>query len=357
MKISRRHFCIMAALGATLATGGSLRAQLPVSQTEGILAIPLPVSATTQLGLPFTRPPVARAGIASAAGLVITVSGNPFTAGALAAAPHSAIIVGGSNDGRSFQIVSNTANGLTLSSTVPAGIEPGIASVLVIPDWTLGTLFGTTDTQVGQLLKTSSAAATADKVAVEDAGVVTEYFFNSTANGWRKADGSSATTDQANVRIGNQKGVIITRIAGGPVSDLVLSGKVRSGTQRILTPPGAATILSNPFTSTLTLDNSGLRLAVIANASPSAADKVSVETAGVVSQYYLSTSGWRRVDNPGAGDQGSVQIAPGKSVKIERAGGTPSYPTGWAPGRPKRFFLPVKPQSSLTWKVVQPFAS
>lgn len=357
MKISRRHFCIMAALGATLATGGSLHAQLPVSQTEGILAAPLPANAVTQLGLPFTRTPVARAGIVSATGLVITVSGTPFTAGALSATPHSAVILGGSQDGRSFPIVSNTTNALTLGSTLPSGIEAGVANVLVIPDWTLGALFGTTNAQVGQLLSTGASAAAADKVAVEDAGVVTEYFFNSTANGWRKADGSSPTTEQANVRIADQKGVVITRISGGPSNDLVLTGKARTGTQRILTRPGAVTIASNPFTSNLTLDNSGLRLAVRANGAPSGADKVSVETGGVVTQYFLTTNGWRLVTNPAGSDQGSVQIAPGKSVKIERAGGTPSYPTGWAPGRPKRFFQPVTPQPALTWKVLQPFAS
>lgn len=346
----------MASLTLTLAAGGTVKAQLPISQTEGILAIPLPSGAVTQLGIPFTRPPAARAVIASSSGSVINVVGTPFTPAAFAAAPHSVVILGGPNDGRSLPVITNTANAITVSGTVPGGNVAGVTSVAVIPDWTLGSLFGTTNALVSQLLTTGASAAAADKVAVEDNGVVTEYFFNSTAGGWRRADGSNATVDQANVRISDQKGVIVNRIAGGPSNDIVIAGKARSGTQRILTRPGAVTIASNPFTNTLTLDNSGLRLAVRANATANGADKVSVDNGTTITQYYLSNSGWRRVDNTG-GDQGSVQILPGRSVKIERAGGTPVYPAGWAPGRPKRFFQPVVPQPSLVWRVLQPFAS
>lgn len=350
----------MASLGLTLATGGNVSAQLPISQTEGVLAIPLPASATTQLGLPFTRTPAARVTFVSAAGSVMNISGATLTAGAFATAPHSAVILGGINDGRSFPIITNTATAITISGTVPAGNVAGVTSILVIPDWTLGALFGTTNAQVNLLLLTGASAAAADKVAVEDAGVVTEYFFNSTANGWRRADGTSPTTDQANVRISDQKGVIVTRIAGGPSNDIVLAGKVRSGTQRILTRPGAVTIASNPFTNTLTLDNSGIKVSVRGANSPTTADKVSVDNGTTITQYYLFSSGniseWRRVDNTG-GNQGSVQLLPGRSVKIERAGGTPVFPSGWSPGRPKRFFQPVVSQPSLIWRVLQPFAS
>ena len=344
----------MAALGAALFAGSRSNAQLPVSQTEGILAVPLQPSAVIHLGLPFTRTPVARVVITLASGLNVTVAGSPFTAGALVAAPHSAVIVGGPNDGLSFKITANTANMLTLDTAVPTGITANADEVLVLPDWTLGTVFGSANAQVSQLLLTGTAPASADKVSIEEAGVVTDYYFNS-GSGWRRADGSSPSVDQAGVRIGDQKGVVITRIAGGPSNDLVLTGKVRSGTQRIVTKPGKTVIASNPFTNTLTLDSSGLKLAIRASASSTGADTVAVETAGVSSKYYLSNTGWRKVsDNTLAG---GVQIEPGKSVKIERAGATPVYPTGWAPGRPKRYFTPVTPAPSLTWKVLQPFAS
>ncbi|MBL9117573.1 MAG: hypothetical protein JNJ83_21385 [Verrucomicrobiaceae bacterium] len=356
MKNSSRLLCLVTALGTILATNSVLQAQLPVSLTEGVMAIPVPPAAVTQLGLPFTRTPVARATITSASGLAITVAGAPFTAGALITTPHSAVLLGGTNDGLSYRITANTTNGLTLATSVPSGITPNSVEVLVVPDWTLGTLFGTTGAQVGQLLNVGATVAAADKVAVDDGASVTEYFFNSAAGGWRRADGTLPAVDQAGVRIANQRGVVINRIAGGPNVDLVISGKVRSGTQRIVTRPGATAIVSNVFTSTLTLNNSGIRLAVRANATPNGADKVTIENGGTATTYYLSNNGWRLADGS-PGDQGGVQILPGKAVKIERGGAPPVYPSGWAPGRPKRHFQPVTPPPALTWKVLQPFAS
>jgi hypothetical protein len=359
MKISRRHLCIMATLGLTLAVGGNVKAQLPISQTEGILAVPLPPNAVTQLGLPFTRTPVARAEIVSVAGSVITVSGTPFVAGDYALSPHSLVILGGINDGRSLPIVSNLASAVTVSGAVPAGNAPGSTSVMILPDWTLNTLFGSTPVQVGGLLNIAATPATADKVSIEENGVVTDYYFSSTTIGWRRADGTNPTVDQGNVRIANQKGVIVTRIAGGPNADIVLTGKVRSGTQRILTRPGAVTIASLPFSSTTTLNSSGLSSGVAPSSNPAAADKVSVDNGTSIVQYFFNASNggqWLRVDGT-AGNFGTLTLPPGRSLRIERAGGAPTYPTGWRPGRPRRFFIPVVAQPPLVWRALQPFAS
>ena len=331
MKINRRHLCIMAALSLSVVSTGVSFGQLPISKTQGVLDATLPgtVNANvTYLGLPFTRPPVARVTVSSAAGLTLTVAGSPFTAGAFASAPHSAVLIGGSYDGQSFKITGNTTNGLTLSSAVPAGIAANSIEVEVIPDWTLSTVFAT------------NTLATGDKVTVEDDGVLTDYTYNGTS--W------------PNVRIPNQRGIIITRAAGSTIN-VLLKGVVRSGTQRMITNPAKVAIFSNPFSSALTLANSGLRTAVVATSSVSTADKVQLENAGVVTEYYLSPTGWKTVTGNVASD--SVSIPAGKCVRIQRGGGTPTYPPGWQPGRPRRFFQPVKAQPPLTWRALEPFAS
>ena len=329
MKINRRHLCIMAALSLSVVITGVSFGQLPISKTQGVLAAELPAGKVTYLGLPFTRSPIARVTVSAAAGLSITVAGTPFTVGAFATAPHSAVLVGGANDGMSFKITTNTANGLTLSSAVPAGIAANSIEVLVVPDWTLGTLFAT-------------ALSSGDKVTVEDDGVLTDYTYT----------GSWGTN--ANVRIPNQRGVIVTRVAGTDL-DLVHNGVVRSGTQRMITNPAKVAIFSNPFGAPLTLASSGLRTAVVATSAVSTADKVSIENAGVVTDYYLSPTGWKAVVGNAVSD--NVAIPAGKSVRIQRGGGTPTYPPGWQPGRPRRYFQPVKAQPPLTWRALEPFAS
>ena len=102
----------------------------------------------------------------------------------------------------------------------------------------------------------------------------------------------SATVDQANVRIPNQHGVIITRASLVQTSEILLDGGiVRSGTQRMITNPCEGRHPQQSFQlCALTLASSGLRIAVVATSSVSTADKVSkLDVAGTeVTKYYLS---------------------------------------------------------------------
>lgn len=364
MKLHRLSILTLAAIALGLGQAEHAQAQLPVSQTEGLLAVTLPAGATTYLGLPFNRKPFGRYVVASGSGSVITLSApSPaLVAGAFAqpASPHSVQIIGGPNDGLVLRITANTATTITVATALPAAIAAGTAEALIVPDHTLGTLFGTSAADFGPSgpsLLGGTAAASADKVSVEDKGVVTSYFFNTTAGGWRKTDGSGG--DMNNVRIASVRGVIVAKVAGNPTT-ILLNGTARSGAQKSIVPPAATTILSNPFAAGTTLNASGLKSAVVAIGAPTAtSDKVSIENGGVVTDYFFKTgAGWRLVSAPAGADQGGVAIAAGKSVVISRGGvtSTPVTGTSFVFGTSKRNLTPPAATPSLTWKALEPFS-
>lgn len=364
MKLHRLSILTLAAIALGLGQGERAQAQLPVSQTEGLLAVTLPAGTTTYLGLPFNRKPFGRYVVASASGSVVTLSApSPaLVAGAFAAPanPHSVQLIGGVNDGLVLRITANTATALTTATAIPAGTIANATEALIIPDHTLGTLFGTNAADfggAGPSLLGGATAAAADKVSVEDKGVVTTYFFNTTAGGWRKTDGSGG--DMNNVRIASGRGVIVAKVAGNPTT-ILLNGTARSGAQKSVVPPASISFLSNPFAAATTLNASGLKNALVAIGTPTAtSDKVSVENGGVVSDYFFKTgAGWRLVSAPAGADQGGVSIAAGKSVVITRGGvtSTPVLGTSFVFGKSKRNLTPPAATPSLTWKALEPFS-
>jgi hypothetical protein len=353
MKLHRSLLCTLAAALTGLSAAQLANAQLPVSRTQGMIDIPLPPSAVTHVGLPFTRIPVGRFVIASITGTVVNLTGASLPPATLTS--HSATIVGGVNDGLSLRITTNAAAAITLAAALPAGTVAGADEIIITPDWTLGSLLGTTVATL-QIPTAGATPAAADQVTVEENGVLTSYYFNSTSpEGWRRADGTQPTVDQANVRISGTRGIIVTRGAGS-LESFVHHGVVRSGTQRAITEPGKSAILSNPFASSTTLATSGLAAAVRPSTTLANADQVVLDNGTATPDAYILTpGGWRLATALAGADQGSVTLAAGKSVRIVRAGGTPTYPPGWRPGAPKRWFAPVVSFPSLTWRAQERF--
>lgn len=353
MKLQRSLLCTFAAALLGLYSVPAALAQLPVSRTQGLLDIPMPPNAVTHVGLPFTRVPVGRFVISSISGTTLNLAGAALTPASLTA--HSITLVGGVNDGLSLRIASNAAAAVTLVSAPPTGILAGADEVLITPDWTLGTLLGTSVATL-QIPTASTAPASADQVTVEENGVLTAYYFNSSSpEGWRRADGTAPTVDQANVRISGTRGIIVTRVAGA-LESFVHHGVVRSGTRRAITEPGKISILSNPFATSTTLATSGLAAAVRPSTTLANADTVFLDNGtSTPDGYILTPGGWRLSTALAGADQGTVAIAAGKAVRIVRAGGTPTYPPGWKPGAPKRWFAPVVSFPALTWKAQERF--
>jgi len=337
-------------LCSSLHSAHGAESELPVSYVNALLAVPVPASATTHVGLPFTRVPVIDAKeITAKAANSMTVAGQiPALTGT-----HSAQIVGGQADGAVLTIVaateitvnSSTFTVITTVESVPNGVKADLDRVKIIPNWTLGTLLAN-----GGGLTAGANAAAADKVAIETTGVVTEYYFNSTATQWQKIDDQGGS--QNAVAIPLQGGIRVTRLAGANI-DFVLHGVVRTGAQRAKVRPEVTTILGLPFASATTLASSGLADVVLPGADTNQADVVKINGLN----YFLSTAGWRREDT-GTTNQNAFVIPAGSAVEIVRKASTgTAFPRRWRGSRTMTSFQPKLTAKSDEWIVRETFVT
>jgi hypothetical protein len=337
-------------LCSSLHSAHGAESELPVSYVNALLAVPVPASATTHVGLPFTRVPVIDAKeITAKAANSMTVAGQiPALTGS-----HSAQIVGGQADGAVLTIVaateitvnSSTFTVITTVESVPNGVKADLDRVKIIPNWTLSTLLAN-----GGGLTAGANAAAADKVAIETAGVVTEYYFNSTATQWQKIDDQGGS--QNAVAIPLQGGIRVTRLAGANI-DFVLHGVVRTGAQRAKVRPEVTTILGLPFASATTLASSGLADVVLPGADTNQADVVKINGLN----YFLSTAGWRREDT-GTTNQNAFVIPAGSAVEIVRKASTgTAFPRRWRGSRTMTSFQPKLTAKSDEWIVRETFVT
>ena len=315
--------------------------ELPVSHVNGLVPLNVRASGVTHVGLPFTRVPVTtpREITAKTANTVTLAGSIPALTG-----PHSLQIVGGKADGLVLTIASISGSVITTSEPVPAAVKADLDRARIIPNWTLGTLFAN-----GGGLTGGATAAAADKVAVESAGIVTEYYYNTTASQWQKTDDAGGSMND--VAIPLQGGVRVTRVAGADF-DFVLSGVVRSGTQRARVRDAATTILCYPFAEAgVTLGNSGLADLVVPGADVASADEVIIN--GI--SYIHSVAGWRLASG-GTASQNGVVIPPGGAVEIVRKAptGTP-FPRRWRGSRTLTSLRPKPAAKTDTWIVRERF--
>lgn len=337
-------------LCSSLHSARGAESELPVSFVNALLAVPVPASATTHVGLPFTQVPVIVAKEITAKGASsLTIAGSiPALVGS-----HSAQIVGGQADGAVLTIVGtaevvvgpDTFTVITTAESIPAGVKTDLDRVKIVPNWTLGSLLAN-----GGGLTAGANAAAADKVAVETAGVVTEYYFNSTNNQWQTIDDQGGSQDA--VAIPLQGGIRVTRVAGSNI-DFVLHGVVRTGVQRAKVKAEVTTILGLPFASNMTLASSGLADVVLPGPDTNQADVVKINGFN----YFLSTSGWRREDT-GTTNQNAFVIPAGSAVEIVRKASTgTAFPRRWRGSRTMTSFQPKLTAKSDEWVVREPFVT
>ena len=337
-------------LCSSLHSARGAESELPVSYVNALLAVPVPASATTHVGLPFTRKPVMVAKEITAKGASsLTVAGSiPALVGS-----HSAQIVGGQVDGAVFTISGaaevvvgpDTFTVITTVETIPAGVKADLDRVKIFPNWTLGTLLAN-----GGGLTAGANAAAADKVAVENAGVVTEYYFNSTNTQWQTIDDQGGSQDT--VAIPLQGGIRVTRVAGSNI-DFVLHGVVRTGVQRAKVKAEVTTLLGLPFASNMTLASSGLADVVLPGGDTNQADVVKINGFN----FFLSTAGWRREDT-GTTNQNAFVIPAGSAVEIVRKASTgTAFPRRWRGSRTMTSFQPKLTAKSDEWVVREPFVT
>jgi len=316
--------------------------QLPVSHVNGMVAVAVPANATTRIGLPFTPVPVTVAKEITAKGTnTLTVVGPlPALVG-----PHSVQIVGGRANGTYLRIASATATEITTLDPIPSVVKADLDLVRVIPNWTLGTLLA-----AGGGLTPGATAAGADKVAVEIAGEITEYYFNSTNTQWQTIDDVGGSQDD--VAIPLQGGIRVTRVAGGDI-DFVLRGVVRSGTQRAELVPQKTALLSFPFPVSVTLAASGLADLVAPGADATTADTVVI--GGVT--YFRAPAGWRLASG-GTANQNGVVIPAGAGIEVQRKGAVGTvFPRRWRGSRTLSSLKPKAAAKTDEWVVLERFVA
>lgn len=352
----KRFFICSLVLGSLFTSAAKAdQSQLNISRVSSILEVVCPSGRTTSVGLPVMLNPVGHyEKVASLTPSSVTVAGSPYDTLQLALpnAPHSLIIIGGPNDGLVLPIVAHLLGSSTLTvspGAMPTTLKPGLERILVVPNFTLGTLLGSTSATV-QLVE-NVAPGLADKVALVSGGVRTEYFFNGTE--WKLVSAPTGAS-QNDVAISVDSGLEVVRIAQTPADEvgLVLVGVQRTGPQRVVLAAGSTRLVSNPHLTVRTLANSGLSTAVQRGTSPATADKVELD--GV--QYFFSstTNSWRLVSNPAGPSQDGVVLGVGKAVRIDRLVAR-TWPLGWSNGRPRRSLIPFTGLGQTSWVLREPF--
>jgi hypothetical protein len=352
----KRFFICSLVLGSLFTTAAKAdQSQLNVSRVSSILEVVCPSNRTTSVGLPVMLNPVGHyEKVAALTASSVTVAGTPYAAMqfALPTAPHSLIIIGGPNDGLALPIVAHVSGSSTLAvapGAMPSTIKPGLERILVVPNFTLGTLLGNSSAAV-QLVE-NVAPGLADKVALVMGGLRTEYFFNGTE--WKLVSAPTGAS-QNDVPVPLDSGVEVIRLAQTPADEvgLVLVGVQRTGPQRVVLAAGSSRLVSNPHLTTRTLASSGLSAAVQRGSSPATADKVELD--GV--QYFFSSTanGWRLVSTPSGPSQDGVVLGVGKAVRIDRLVAR-TWPLGWSNGRPRRSLIPFTGLGQTSWVLREPF--
>ncbi len=156
---------------ALLATASLGLAQSSVATDPvGFITTPCLANSDTYVGVPFTKPAEFTGSIASVSGNVLTISGSPgwnSNQWVYGGSQHNNyfVLIGphatsNPNEGRLYKISANDATSLTVN--VPAGdtlanIQSG-TQVLIIPYWTLNTVFPSSDAGVSFIVSPNAIA-------------------------------------------------------------------------------------------------------------------------------------------------------------------------------------------------------
>lgn len=249
-----RRICL-AGCAAIFAGASPLPGQMVTTEPVGFTRINCLSNSDTFVGLPFTRLPEFVGTIQSVSGNTIVVSGTPWTAGQFVYATGTQpkryyVLVGPAGttnpkEGRTFFITGNSSNTLTLETTpdelngIPAG-----AQLLVIPYWTLNTVFPASDANVS-FTATMSTRGFKTEILIPANGATgvnlaysQVYFFsnnvnNSTGNiGWRVLGDNTADHGDDPLAPGGY--FVVRNLNAAPTLPLVSAGAVL--TKRLSVP-------------------------------------------------------------------------------------------------------------------------
>ncbi len=337
-----------AAVGAFLLGASVLPAQSVVTEPVGFTT--LTVNAKPGSGRGFTylsvnmfRPTAYRAvvpvgGVSVVGGnTVLTFPANSFTLNQFAGTANAnflelnsgaATVNTVAQNGLLVDVVSNDTSTITLAGDISAAITAGTTTVRIRPHWTLGTLFGTTNT-AGFLAGTSG---TADLVSILNPvnGAFSNYYYSAATSRWQ----TGLSTISNDVVVRPDAGVLIERKLTSAFS-FTVTGEVKLGpTEVVITGGGASgnfTIAPNPYPlASMSLANSGLFTNSVATGVKSGtsgtADLVSLfnsGSGGFTNYYYSSANNRWQVGL--STDASAVTIPEGAAVLVLRRAGNSSF--------------------------------
>jgi hypothetical protein len=226
-------------------------------------------------------------------------------------------------------ITANDTSTITLADNVTPLITGGTTAIKVRPHWTLGTVFGPTNSAG---LQGSNTPLNADTVSVLNGttGGFTVYFFSTTNNRWQ-----NGPSDATNSVLRPDSGLLVQRKVTSAVS-FTLVGEVKLGPTEIMIAGGNAagnsTIVPNPYPlASLPLSQIGLytgnaTTGFVGSTTPLNADTLSVlnpATGGFTVYFYNTTNNrWQN----GPSDASNVTIPEGAAVLITRKLGRAAFP-------------------------------
>lgn len=181
----------------------------------GFANVSLPANSDSYISLPFIRPPVFVGAIQSASGNTMTITGSPgftgsqfvYAAGSQPNHYYALLGNGGSSnpkEGHTFLVTGNGTNTITVDASVEdlSGVTAN-TQVTLIPYWTLGTAFPSSDAGAS-FTATSSSGSYQTQISIPnenangtDLPYLATYYFSNNVDGTSNNVGWRSTTDNA----------------------------------------------------------------------------------------------------------------------------------------------------------------
>ena len=250
-------------------------------------------------------------------------------------------ITSGPMVGLTKSVTAADAGGLSVQGGFSLNLDANTKYVLR-KDWTLGTLFGNSASDIAAAGVTAGLSSTGDNLGVIKSDILTLYYAT-TAGQWRPTRNYDSTKTYQHIRIPLSGGVYVKRNASS-VGTLYLSGIYRPTRLQALLegPDNSVFAVSTPNFKDVTLTETGLHRYVRSSTLNSACDEVRVvDTTGVVRSYVNSATGtaytsffwngssanapsWKSTrGTAAAGSANSVVIPAGSAVLIKKETASP----------------------------------
>lgn len=327
----RTSFLRVALLSATTGVGFlTLSAHAQNTVPVGFLKLTLPATTSTELrttlNFPLANPATFSGPVASFTANTVTVSGTPFSPGALVSTPSFVRFLSGTQAGRTIRITANTANTLTLDTTDNsaqtvaldgAGFSLAAADRFeILPANTIGSVFGGIPGKTLALVGGATEEA-ADAVSLYNPATLAWefYFYNSALTRWVK---SGSTADASATVIQPDESTLIVRRANRDAVELVTLGSVPSVAPRTKVISNQAKYSSTRFPIPVTLSQLDFGADWVRGTSPFKADTLALwndATQKWDSYYRLPAGTWRKAGDS-ATDQSNLSIPAGTVVGL-----------------------------------------